>query len=251
MKEGRISKINFFTITVISLTLNILTKAGTSALMLTVLIMSTIIFSKLNVLFKFLIMSIFFIGIYAIFFQAEKANYDRHMGEMMGPLTGRSKDLLIDLVNDPVKLINKDISFALRSVSILVAVESMLQGNVFGNGVGTMCGTCNNLAKMTLEQSYLYNNLVESSPAFKQIKSEKREGESFSAIGLYTFELGFWFLLLLIWLYLRSIKIRYAYMTRLPISLFLIASFSIMFPPFWLLMAATDKRINTNLRLRV
>ena len=139
------------------------------------------------------------------------------------------------MFEDPLFIMH-EYSTSLRTMSIVVGIESMIQGNIFGHGVGTL--------------SYVATDIMERS-SIKDLFNPSvmaigREKETFSAIGLYMTELGLLFIILLVWMYSRPLKSNYTNIVRIPIFLFIISAFSIMFPPFWLLMAATDKRANFN-----
>ena len=144
----------------------------------------------------------------------------------------RSFKMLELFITDPISLIRTDYSSSLRLMSIAVGFESIMQGNIFGNGVGTL--------------SYVATDIMEGSNVknifHPSVMKQGRENESFSALGLYISELGILFIILIGWLYSRPMKSNYTNIVRFPIFLFLASAFSLLFPPFWMLMAATDKR---------
>ena len=103
-------------------------------------------------------------------------------------------------------------------------------GPILGHGVGTLDVFAHDL----MADTYLHKILI---------LADGQENNPYSTIGLYLFELGLFFLILIVWLYLRTKKESLAVVVRLTSILFIISAFSIVFPPFWILIAATDKRI--------
>ena len=217
--ERRISKKIFLVFSTLAIMLNLLSLSGTSAIMLLLVIVSLIIFSKIAFRYKLL----YLLGLvlaFSVLFNS--------LGDSF-----RSFNVLNSIIQNPLFL-TEDYSSALRSMSLAVGVESMIQGNIFGNGVGTLGFVATDI----MEGSNLKNLFVSS------IMEDGREKEAFSTLALYVTELGLLFIILLIWLYSRPLSSNYRNIVRVPIFLFIVTAFSIMFPPFWLLMAATDKRAN-------
>ena len=219
--ERRISKKIFLLFSTVAITLNFLSMSGTSIIMMLFVTFSLLIFSNVKLRKKlFYLLGIVLILMLLI----------HYLGD-----TSRSLRILTIMFQDPLFIVN-EYSTSLRTMSVAVGIESMIQGNIFGNGLGTL--------------SYVATDIMERSSLkdlFNPIVMELgREKEPFSAIGLYITELGLLFIILLVWMYSRPLKSNYTNIVRIPIFLFIISAFSIMFPPFWLLMAATDKRANFN-----
>ena len=216
--ERRISKKIFLIFSAIALTLNMVSLTATAAIMSLSVIISFIMFSKISLLSKifYLIGSLFAL---LLLFNILEDSY-------------RSFKMLELFITDPISLIRTDYSSSLRLMSIAVGFESIMQGNIFGNGVGTL--------------SYVATDIMEGSNVknifHPGVMEQGRERESFSALGLYISELGILFIILIGWLYSRPMKSNYTNIVRFPIFLFLASAFSLLFPPFWMLMAATDKR---------
>ena len=216
--ERRISKKMFLTFSFLAIALNLVSLTATSSIMALVLVISLIIFSKISLLSKilYLLGSFFAILLLSNFLE------DSY----------RSLIMLELLIKDPSYLMSIDYSSSLRIMSIMVGFESFIQGNIFGNGVGTL--------------KYVATDIMEGSSVktlfHPAVMEYGRERESFSALGLYMTELGIFFLILIFWLYSRPSKSNYTNIVRFPIFLFIVSAFSVMFPPLWMLIAATDKR---------
>jgi len=215
--EGRISKEKFAIFSCIALVLNILSMSGTASFMALITIFSLFLFADKKIYFKLYYILVITLFFYVVFYQLE--------------ISGRYVKFLNSLIsNDPVSFFISDYSAAMRGMSLSVGIETILQGKLFGNGVGTL-GV---MATDMMQGTYLYELFI---------LAAGREGESFSSVGGYVFELGLWFLVMILWGYFHSLKSGYTGVVRFSILLFLISSFSVMFPPFWILMAATDKRL--------
>ena len=227
--ERRISKKIFLVFSTIAIMLNILSLSGTSAVMLFFVIFSLIIFSKIAFHYKlFCFLGFLFTLLLLIY------SFGGFSITGAGESTPFRSFSVFHLVLHPFDFISKDYSASLRAMSIVVGVESMIQGNIFGNGIGTLGFVATDI----MEGSSIKNLFVSS------IMADGREKESFSALGLYLTELGLLFIILLVWLYSRPLKSHYTKIVRIPIFLFILSAFSIMFPPFWMLMAVTEKRVD-------
>ena len=214
--ERRISKKIFLVFSTVAIILNIFSFSGTSMFMMLIVIFTWFIFSKIALYHKlFYLLGILLV--LSVFFNTLGDSY-------------RSIGLVNDVIHNPLS-ITKDYSISMRLMSMAVGYESMIQGNIFGNGAGSLKFVATDIMEGTA-----LNDLL--------IRAVGRERETFSSIGTYVTEFGLLFIILLIWLYSRALKSNYTNIVRIPIFLFILTAFSIMYPPFWMLMAATDKRAN-------
>ena len=227
--ERRISKKIFLVFSIIAIMLNILSLSTTSAVMMFFLILSLIIFSKIALHYKLF----YFLG-FLLTLLLVINSFGGPSSIEANKITPFRSFSVFQLMFHPLDFIATDYSTSLRVMSIAVGFESMIQGNIFGNGVGTTGFVATDI----MEGSSIKHLFVPS------IMVDGREKESFSAIGLYVTELGLLFIIFLVWLYSRPLKSNYTKIVRISIFLFIVTAFSIMFPPFWMLMAATDKRVN-------
>ena len=122
-----------------------------------------------------------------------------------------------------------DLSIATRVMALIAGVESILQGNIFGHGIGTM--------------QYVTYDLLQKSQTFSGYLGDTTyiSGGFISAISLYVIELGFLFILLLFWIYGNTKLNAYIFYIRSISFIYLLFTFSILFPPVWILLAITDK----------
>jgi len=144
---------------------------------------------------------------------------------------GRGLRILVGLINDPLKLFLDDNSIGFRMVAILIGFESMIQGNIFGHGVGALSFVAESIAS---------NTYIER--LFPRVFY--RAGANLSSFSQYTVEMGLFFWVLLGWVYYKSVPYSFALIVRFMTLFFLIATFSILFPPLWMLLGFTDIRNN-------
>jgi len=217
----KMKKKQFYLITIISIFMAFASSSGTASLFLVVLCMSIIVFHKNSLSKKTIIVSITILFTYLLIY---------HSG-----LSGRGLSILQKLIEDPYQVFVLDPPVAIRGISLAVGVESLLQGNIFGHGVGTLSYVASGILSSTIFEVLFHDVIL-------------HVGGLVSAFSQYTVELGIWFIALIIYIYSNSINKRYAYVTRSITVLLLIASYSILFPPLWLLLAITDRnyRSNTN-----
>jgi hypothetical protein len=214
--EGRISAKSFYILSVAAIVLNGLSMSGTGIFMLLIVSFSLFLFSHnkiLNKIFYALLVMIFVLIIMS------------YTG-----ISGRNSSFINSFINGSGDFFIADYSAALRAMSLAVGVQTILSGHLLGHGVGTLAV----LSSELMENTYLHELLI---------LADGQENNPYSAMGIYLFELGLLFLVMFVWLYSRSLKSAYTFAVRIPIILFIFGAFSMMFPPFWILMAATDKRV--------
>jgi len=141
--------------------------------------------------------------------------------------TGRGPEIAIKLLKNPFTIIG-DTSVAYRIFPLLTGVFSVLHGDLIGNGAGSMSHVSVHYLPSLLLQAY-------------NVSYEKIAALGSSALGQYATEMGLIFIIPLIWLYLNYNRHKYALIIRCISLAFLMASFSIVFPPLWVLLAATHK----------
>ncbi len=214
--EGRIRNKTFYLLLLMSLILNALSMSGTAIFMLLVLSSLLILFSGHKIYIK-----IFFFIMVLVFFSA--------MIQFTGS-SGRNAVFLSSLTSLKNNFLLNDYSTAMRGMSFAVGVQTLISGHILGHGVGTLDVFAHDL----MADTYLHKILI---------LADGQENNPYSTVGLYLFELGIFFLVLIVWLNLRTKKEYLAAVVRLTSILFIISAFSIVFPPFWILIAATDKRI--------
>ena len=157
-------------------------------------------------------------------------------------LSGRGISIARNLIENPKQVFGYDISVAQREIAISVGILSMVQGNILGHGVGTLSYVADNI----ISESFLATN---NKYARARDILNVRTSSNFllSSFAQYTVELGLIFIILLIWLYFNVDSQSYVKIVRVTSLLYLVASFSILFPPFWLLLASTDIRNSSRL----
>lgn len=213
--SGKMHKINFLVVTFISIVMAFLSSSGTASLMMMALFVLFIFFGKLSIHTKLFILTLGVMLVYAYL--------------TSNTISGRGVNIMRNILEDPYSVFVLDRSVAFRAVAISVGIESLLGGNVFGHGVGTLAYVSGSILDGT-SLGNLYSAV------------SNRSGGLLSAFAQYTVELGIFFIILIIWLYGRVIKSRSFYIIRIMSLFFLIATFSILFPPLWLLLAMTDRR---------
>ena len=215
LRIGKMTHFQFQSTVLVSLVMLVATSSGTASLMLLVLLVLVLLLSQIKLSVKLL----FFIGVgLLIYFYVY----------MLG-LGGRGVYVMQKLLEDPVHVFFVDQSVALRGIAVSIGIESIIQGNLLGHGVGSLGIVSPELIQGT-----------ELGRLFQRV--EASAGGLLSSFAQYTVELGIWFLALIFWLYWRGKRLRYVAIIRVMTLFFLVASFSILFPPLWVLLALTDKR---------
>lgn len=215
LRIGKMTHFQFQSTVLVSLVMLLATSSGTASLMLLVLLVLVFLLSQIKLSVKLL----FFIGVgLLIYFYVY----------MLG-LGGRGVYVMQKLLEDPVHVFFVDQSVALRGIAVSIGIESIIQGNLLGHGVGSLGIVSPELIQGT-----------ELGRLFQRV--EASAGGLLSSFAQYTVELGIWFLALIFWLYWRGKRLRYVAIIRVMTLFFLVASFSILFPPLWVLLALTDKR---------
>tara|TARA_B110000008_G_C16606391_1_gene418591 strand:- start:43 stop:471 length:429 start_codon:yes stop_codon:yes gene_type:complete len=125
--------------------------------------------------------------------------------------------------------LKEDLSIASRLISLITAGESLIQGNIFGNGIGSMQFKSFYLLQNSKIFDTQYSNIIYFAGGF------------ISAISLYIIELGLFFIILIAWLYSNTSLNAFNLYIRSISFLYILFTFSIVFPPFWALIAITDK----------
>lgn len=214
-KQNKVTRNQAISVMTLSLAAAIATSSGTASLMLLTLAALVFIFSKIRVRSKLLLLisCLLFYELYTLFYAPES----------------RGLRILVSLINEPFALVLNDDSIGYRMVAILVGFESMMQGNVFGHGVGTLPVVTEGIAS---------NTYIER--LFPRVFY--RVGANLSAFSQYTLEMGLFFWVFIVWLYFKVVPYSFALIVRFMTLFFLIATFSIVFPPLWMLLGFTDTR---------
>lgn len=220
LHEKRIG-ISTFILVMFSCTLMAVMSCSGTGIALSLLFFSLlIILEKISLYAKLIIVSGLVLG---LFMFVEFADFG-----------GRGREIASIIVSNPGALLTSDLSVIFRLLPLLAGIESIFDGHLLGQGWG---------GKSHVSMESLFGFFSNDSCA---IVLERMEGLDSSAFGRYTFELGFLFIAFLVWLYSRGYRKRQSILTRIISISFLMASFSIVFPPLWIMLAATDKRNEQN-----
>ena len=216
-KQNKVTRNQAISVMTLSFLVAIATSSGTASIMMLTLAALVFIFANIRARSKLLLLisCLIFYELYTLFYSPES----------------RGLTILVYLVNDPVALLLRDDSIGFRMVAILLGFESMIQGNLFGHGVGSL---------PVVAESIASNTAIES--LFPRVFH--RVGANLSSFAQYTIEMGLFFWVLIVWLYCKSIPSSFALIIRFMTLFFLIATFSIVFPPLWMLLGFTDTRNN-------
>jgi len=216
-KQNKVTRNQVIRVVIISIAMAMATSSGTASLMLLTLAALVFIFANIRVRTKLLLLisCFLFYELYTLFYYPES----------------RGLKILVYLLNDPIALLLRDDSIGFRMVAILLGFESMIQGNVFGHGVGALSAVAESIASDTYIERLFPRVFY-------------RVGASLSAFAQYTVEMGLFFWVFIVWLYYKSVPSSFAVIVRLMSLFFLIATFSILFPPLWMLLGFTDTRNN-------
>jgi hypothetical protein len=214
-KQNKLTKNQVIRVVIISIAIAIATSSGTVSVMGLTLVALVFIFGKIRFGTKLLLLISCF-----LFYELYVLLSD-----------GRGLRILVGLINDPLKLFLDDNSIGFRMVAILIGFESMIQGNIFGHGVGALSFVAESIAS---------NTYIER--LFPRVFY--RAGANLSSFSQYTVEMGLFFWVLLGWVYYKSVPYSFALIVRFMTLFFLIATFSILFPPLWMLLGFTDIRNN-------
>ena len=215
-KQNKVTRNQVIRVVIISLAIALATSSGTASIMGLAFVGLVFIFSKIRVRSKLLLLisCILFYELYTLLYFTND---------------GRGVRILVGLINDPLNLFLDDDSIGFRMVAIMLGFESMIQGNVFGHGVGALSFVAESIASNTYIE-HLFPRVF------------YRVGANLSSFSQYTVEMGLFFWVLIVWVYYKSVPYSYALITRFMTLFFLIATFSIVFPPLWMLLGFTDTR---------
>tara|TARA_B100000959_G_scaffold285964_1_gene362633 strand:- start:1483 stop:2745 length:1263 start_codon:yes stop_codon:yes gene_type:complete len=214
-KQNKVTRNQAISVMTLSLLAAMVTSSGTASIMGLTLAALVLIFANIRVRSKLLLLisCLLFYELYTLFYS----------------LDSRGLRILVGLLNDPLKLFLDDDSIGFRMVAILLGFESIIQGNVFGHGVGSL---------PVVAESIASNTYIER--LFPRVFY--RVGANLSAFSQYTIELGLFFWVLMVLVYYKSVPSSFALIIRFMTLFFLIATFSILFPPLWMLLGFTDTR---------
>ena len=160
--------------------------------------------------------------------------------------SGRGISIAKNLIENPKNVFVSDASVAQRGIAVSTGILSIAQGNILGHGIGTS----SYVAYDIISDTYLGNiwskavSIMKTAidTSYAHTSERKLSASLLSSFAQYTIELGFIFIILLFWLYFNIGSQSYVKIVRVTSLLYLIASFSILFPPLWLLLASTDIR---------
>ena len=215
--EKRISTLSFLFLIMTSLTLIVLSSSITGFIFISAITILSFFIIKVNIINKFLLFLLLTVcTVYLLIYTLDN--------------TSRAMEFVRSFLIQPALLIDiTDRSVATRVMALIAGVESILQGNIFGHGIGTM--------------QYVTIDLLQKSQTFSGYLGDTVyvAGGFISAISQYVIELGFLFILLLFWIYGNTKLNAYIFYIRSISFIYLLFSFSILFPPVWILLAITDK----------
>ena len=118
----------------------------------------------------------------------------------------------------------------MRIISLLVGFQSIAQGEIFGHGAGSLPF----VAPDIIEKAGLGDTFGEFVISVS--------GGIWSSLGQYTTEFGLIFLFFILYAFLHTNGSKLNYFVRSNIFLFMLGTFSILFPPLWACLGITDKR---------
>lgn len=215
--EKRISKISFLYLTITSLALIALSLSITGFIFICAITLLSFFVLKVNKINKFLILLLIIIS-GTLFFILTLDNESRVVEFVRSIII--KPDLFFDI---------SDMSVATRLMALISAIESILQGHIFGHGFGTM----QYISVDLLKKSQNFNNYLGDTSYFA--------GAFISAISQYIIEIGLLFIIFLFWIYSNTKFNGYVFYIRSISFIYLLFTFSILFPPAWILLAITDK----------
>ncbi len=220
LMESRIQKKTFIFIILNSILMVYLSKSGNAYFIFAFVLAGLIIFSDLKIYQKFLFFLLFLVIFILLVFIFD--------------LPFRGLILFRILFTNPEYFFFIDDSIAMRISSLLVAFHSVIQGNIFGNGAGSLAY----VAQEILDKANLSNLF--------SVWVYERSGGVWSSLGQYTTELGVIFLLFYILIFTNTNFKKLSIYLRSFSLLLSLGTFSILFPPFWIMLAVTDKRLTSS-----
>lgn len=136
---------------------------------------------------------------------------------------GRGASVLKGLIDDPMGLLARDRSVGIRFINILVGFLSVFNNPLGYGGEGF---------------DDIFSHLVEE---YRLLEVFAGAGGNVSAFSRYSVEAGLFFWGLLAWFFFLAVKRKRLAFLILGFS-FISASFSIVFPPIWILMAMVCRK---------
>lgn len=214
-------KILFFSI-FISLVMIILTKSGSSIILLIYISFFLIIILNFNIIYKILLLILFAFFISLFFY------YDWGISNSFS----NSRIIqVVEIIKTNPNAIFNDSSIKFRLISLLMGIESFFyQYNFLGNGAGSINYVAEEIAKnskFTLLNHASYGDVI----------------SILSSFGYYLLELGIFFIIFISIFLFFSKKDKYSFLSTYGMLFFILASFSITFPPIWIIWGLTSSKI--------
>ena len=216
LQEKRISLNVFYLSSIANLLMLYLSKSGLSVFMFLFMITVLFFLSNISLLRKVIVVSSGFSLLYLFTFVIE--------------LDSRGFTLLRILFQNPEYFFFVDESVGMRVISLLVGFQSIAQGEIFGHGAGSLPF----VAPDIIEKAGLGDTFGEFVISVS--------GGIWSSLGQYTTEFGLIFLFFILYAFLHTNGSKLNYFVRSNIFLFMLGTFSILFPPLWACLGITDKR---------
>jgi hypothetical protein len=216
LQEKRISLNVFYLSSISNLLMLYLSKSGLSVFMFLFMITVLFFLSNISLLRKIIVVSSGFSLLYLFTFVIE--------------LDSRGFTLLRILFQNPEYFFFVDESVGMRIISLLVGFQSIAQGEIFGHGAGSLPF----VAPDIIEKAGLGDTFGEFVISVS--------GGIWSSLGQYTTEFGLIFLFFILYAFLHTNGSKLNYFVRSNIFLFMLGTFSILFPPLWACLGITDKR---------
>jgi len=217
IKEKRISRLSFFLLFIASFSMMILSSSITGVIFLAAIFALSLFFINISIINKVILIFLAIISSFLLVIVTIEVDL-------------RALDFMRDTIVNPTSILNlNDRSISTRLMALIGAYESMIGGHIFGNGVGSL--------------QFVIFDLLRNSKLFSDYLGDHIYFATgyISAISHYIIELGLFFIVFLVWIYSQTRFISYVISVRLISLLFLLFSFSILFPPVWILLAITDK----------
>jgi hypothetical protein len=208
-KRESIHKRDVYTIVFMAVTLIILTKSGTGYVLLTMFFAYWIADRiKEKKAFIWLILGI---GLVYLLFQPNSY------------LGGRGYEILNIIYKKPSSVL-LDTSIVMRLSNVYIAIWNLIK-HPFGSGIGTY----SLVASDALELSYVKTLLINAGyPLYS---------ENVSAFSQYIVEMGLFFIIFIFYVFYIGGKSLYTIFLRTLSFMYILVSFSILFPPTWVMLA--------------
>ncbi len=210
--QGKLHLRQYQWVVVASLFIVILSSSGTGVMLLAILSVLSFLFLRIKLWIRIAVIVSVLIAISYL---------------MTMEVLGRGGYILKHLLLEPELIFIFDASVARRIVGFVTGILALMD-DPLGHGVGTFYAE----GFRIVSNSFLVDVYFEA---------QQYAGSIWSSFAQYALELGLLFVVLLTLLYFHTVQKRYIVVVRGLSFFYLVSSFSIIFPPLWILLALTDK----------